>query len=92
LVLRLGITKAPEYKIKRIPRPGRDEFRASVEIYDGNEVISRHTGPTFRLSCEAAVSDAAWEAITSLNYRYRGSLKGTLYSYYPQRKRGSKRF
>ena len=67
LLHKVGINTSPEYHVKRIPRPGRDEFRAEVTIYDGPHVVSKHAGPAFRSTCGAAVSDAAWEAMTALH-------------------------
>ena len=88
----VGITKAPEYHVKRVPRPGRDEFRAEVTVYDGPRVVSKHAGPTFRSTCAAAVSDAAWEAMTVLSHTFRRFLAGTGYSYIPRRRSGSRRY
>jgi len=47
LLRHIGITTAPEFRIKRTPRPGREEFRAVVEIFNGPNVISRHMGLAF---------------------------------------------
>jgi hypothetical protein len=61
----LGITTAPWYWIKEVPRSGRVEFKAIVEIFFGSRVLCRHKGPAFRTSRSDAVADAAWQAITS---------------------------
>jgi hypothetical protein len=42
MVVHLGITTAPRYRIKEVPRPGRVEFKAVAEIFSGSKVISRH--------------------------------------------------
>jgi hypothetical protein len=42
LIVHLGITTAPRYKIKGVPRPGRVESRAFTEIFSGSRVISGH--------------------------------------------------
>ena len=55
----IGITTAPEFRIKRVPHPGLKEFRTIVEIFNGPNVVSRHTGPAFRSSYSDAVTDAA---------------------------------
>jgi hypothetical protein len=44
----INITTPPEFKIKRIPRPGREEYKAIMEIISGPNVLSRHKGLTFR--------------------------------------------
>jgi hypothetical protein len=35
----LGITTAPRYQIKEVPRPGQVEFKAVVEIFFGSRVL-----------------------------------------------------
>jgi hypothetical protein len=61
----LGITTAPKYRIKEVPRPGRVEFKAIVEILFGSRVLCRHKGTSFKTSHNDVVADAAWQAITS---------------------------
>jgi hypothetical protein len=61
----IGITTTPEFRIKRVPRPEREEFRAPVEVFNRPDMISRHMGLAFRASCSDAVADAAWKAITA---------------------------
>jgi hypothetical protein len=56
----INITTPPEFRIKRIPCPGREEYKAIVEIISGTNVLSRHKGPTFRTTHQDAVADAAW--------------------------------
>jgi hypothetical protein len=65
LLEHLGITTAPRYRIKEVPRSGRVEFKAIAEIFFGSRILCRHKGPAFRTSCTDAVDDAAWQAITS---------------------------
>jgi hypothetical protein len=60
LLNHLNITTPPEFRIKRIPRPGREEYKAIVEIISGPNVLSRHKGPAFRTTYPDAVADAAW--------------------------------
>jgi hypothetical protein len=60
-----GITTAPRYRIKEVPRSGRVEFKAIAEIFFGSRILYRHKGPAFRTSHSDAVADAAWQAITS---------------------------
>jgi hypothetical protein len=60
LLEHLGITTAPRYKIKEVPRPGRVEFKAIAEIFFGSMILCRHKGPAFRTSRSDAVADAAW--------------------------------
>jgi hypothetical protein len=65
LLEHLGITTAPRYRIKEVPRSGRVEFKAVAEIFFGSRVLCRHKGPAFRTSRSDVVADVAWQAITS---------------------------
>jgi hypothetical protein len=65
LLEHLGITTAPRYRIKEVPRSGRVEFKAIAEIFFRSQILCRHKGPAFRTSCNDAVADAAWQAVTS---------------------------
>jgi hypothetical protein len=58
MLVHLGITTAPRYRIKEVPRPGRVEFRAITDIFFGSRVLCRHQGPAFRVSCSDTVADA----------------------------------
>jgi hypothetical protein len=40
LLNRINITTPPEFRIKRIPRPGREECKAIMEIISGPNVLS----------------------------------------------------
>jgi hypothetical protein len=40
LLNRINITTLPEFRIKRVPRPGREEYKAIVEILSGPNVLS----------------------------------------------------
>jgi hypothetical protein len=59
LLEHLGITTAPWYRIKEVPRSGRVEFKAIAEIFFRSRVLCRHKGPAFRTSRSDAVADAA---------------------------------
>jgi hypothetical protein len=59
LLEHLGITIAPWYRIKEVPRSGREEFKTIAEIFFGSRVLGRHKGPAFRTSCSDAVADVA---------------------------------
>jgi hypothetical protein len=83
----INITTPPELRIKRIPRPGREEYKAIVEIISGPNVLSRHKGPAFRTTYQDAVADAAWKAITTYSRRYHDELRNTVYHLLPQRKK-----
>jgi hypothetical protein len=87
LLNRINITTLPEFRIKRIPRPGREEYKAIVEIISGPNVLSRHKGPAFRTTSQDAVTDAAWQAITTYSHRYHDKLRNTVYHLLPQRKK-----
>jgi hypothetical protein len=65
LLEHLGITTAPQYRIKEVPCLGRVEFNAIAEIFFGSRILCRHKGPAFRTSRSDAVANAAWQAITS---------------------------
>jgi hypothetical protein len=60
LLKHINITTPPKFIIKRIPRPGREEYKTIVEIISGPNVLSRHRGPAFRTTYPDAVADAAW--------------------------------
>jgi hypothetical protein len=87
LLNRINITTLPEFRIKRIPRHGREEYKAIMEILSGSNVPSRHKGPAFRTTCQDAVADAAWQAITTYSHRYHDELRNTVYHLLPQRKK-----
>jgi hypothetical protein len=40
LLNRINITTPPEFRIKRFPRPGREEYKAIMEIIRGPNVLS----------------------------------------------------
>jgi hypothetical protein len=81
------MTTPPEFRIKRIPCPGREEYKAIVEILSGPIVLSQHKGPTFRTTCQDAVAVGAWQAITTYSRRYHDELRNTVYHLLPQRKK-----
>jgi hypothetical protein len=87
LLNRINITTLPEFRIKRILCPGREEYKANMEIISGPNVLSRHKGPAFRTTCQDAVADAAWQAITTYSCRYHDELRNTIYHLLPQRKK-----
>jgi hypothetical protein len=87
LLNHINITTPPEFRIKRILRPGREEYKAIVEIISGSNVLSRHKGPAFRTTYQDAVADAAWQAITTYSQRYHDELRNTVYHLLPQRKK-----
>jgi DNA-binding transcriptional LysR family regulator len=60
LLEHLGITTAPRYRIKEVPRSGQVEFKAIVEIFFGFRILYRHKGPAFRTSRSDAIADATW--------------------------------
>jgi hypothetical protein len=59
LLEHLGITTAPRYRIKEVPRSGRVEFKVIAEIFFRSRILCRHKGPAFRPSRSDAVADAA---------------------------------
>jgi hypothetical protein len=60
LLEHLGITTAPRYRIREVPRPGRVEFKVTTEIFFGSRGLCSHKGPAFRTSRSDAIADATW--------------------------------
>jgi hypothetical protein len=60
LLEHLGITTAPQYRIKEVPRSGWMEFKAVAEIFFSSRVLCRHKGSAFRTSHSDTVADATW--------------------------------
>jgi hypothetical protein len=89
LLNHLNITTQLEFRIKRVPRPGQEKYKAIVEIFSGPNVLSRHKGLAFRAMYQDVVADAAWQAITTYNHRYHEELKNTIYHLQPQRKKNT---
>jgi hypothetical protein len=87
LLEHLGITTAPRYRIKEVPRSGRVEFKAIAEIFFGSRVLCRHKGPAFRTSHSDAVADAAWQAITSWVRSNKSQLQNLVHYLLPYRKK-----
>jgi hypothetical protein len=63
----IDITTPPDFRIKRVPCLEWEEYKATVGILNGPNVIIRHKGFTFRATYQDVVADAAWQAITTLN-------------------------
>jgi hypothetical protein len=87
LLEHLGITTTPRYRIKEVPRSGRVEFKAIAEIFFGSRVLCRHKRPAFRTSRSDAVTDAAWQAITSWVHSNKGRLQNLVHYLLPYRKK-----
>jgi hypothetical protein len=87
LLEHLGITTAPKYRIKEVPRPGRVEFKAIIEIFFGSRVLCRHKRLAFRTSRNNVVADAAWQAITSWVRSNKRRLKSSVHYLLPYRKK-----
>jgi hypothetical protein len=87
LLEHLGITTAPRYRIKEVPRSGRVEFKAIAEIFFGSRILCRHKGPAFRTSCSDAIADAAWQAITSWVRSNKSRLQNSVHYLLPYRKK-----
>jgi hypothetical protein len=82
-----GITTAPRYRIKEVPRSGRVEFKAIAEIFFRSRILYRHKGPAFRTSRSNAVADAAWQAITSWVHSNKSRLQNSVHYLLPYRKK-----
>jgi hypothetical protein len=65
LLEHLGITTAPRYRIKKVPRSGRVEFKAIAEIFFGSRVLCWHKGPAFRTSHSDDVAAAPIEVVAA---------------------------
>jgi hypothetical protein len=50
LLNRIDITTPPEFRIKRVLRSGREEYKAIMEILSGPNVINRHKCLAFRVT------------------------------------------
>jgi hypothetical protein len=87
LLEHLGITIAPRYRIKEVPRSGRVEFKAIAEIFFGSKILCRHKGPAFRTSRSDAVADAASQAITSWVRSNKSQLQNSVHYFLPYRKK-----
>jgi hypothetical protein len=87
LLEHLGITTAPRYRIKEVPRSGRVEFKATAEIFFGSRILCRHKGPAFRTSRSDAVADATWQAITSWVRSNKSGLQNSVHYLLPYRKK-----
>jgi hypothetical protein len=87
LLFQLGITRTPEYRVKGVPKPGSMEFPCTVEVFDGQEVVGKHTCPTPRATCAEAVADATSQALMSWNCSQHHDPKESIYALYPWRKK-----
>jgi hypothetical protein len=87
LLEHLGITTAPRYRIKEVPRSGRVEFKAIAEIFFRSRILCRHKGPAFRTLRGDAVADAAWQAITSWVHSNKSRLQNSVHYLLPYRKK-----
>jgi hypothetical protein len=47
LLNHINITTLPEFRIKRVPRLGQEEYKAIMEILSGPNVLSHHKGLAF---------------------------------------------
>jgi hypothetical protein len=83
----LGITTAPRYRIKEVPRSGRVEFKAIAEIFFRSRILCRHKGPAFRTSHSDVVADAVWQAITSWVRSNKSPLQNSVHYLLPYRKK-----
>jgi hypothetical protein len=87
LLEHLGITTAPWYRVKEVPRSGRVEFKDITEFFFGSRILCRHKGPAFSTSCSDAVADAAWQAITSWVRSNKSRLQNSVSYLLPYRKK-----
>jgi hypothetical protein len=79
----INITTRLEFRIKKIPRPRREEYKAIVETISRPNVFSRHNGLAFKTTYQDAVADAAWQAMTNYSRRYHDEMRNTVYYLLP---------
>jgi hypothetical protein len=87
LLEHLGITTAPRYRVKEVPRSGRVESKAIAGIFFGSRILCRHKGLAFRTSRSDAVVDAAWQAITSWVCSNKSRLQNSVHYLLPYRQK-----
>jgi hypothetical protein len=87
LLEHLGITTAPRYRIKEVPRSVRVDFKAVTEIFFGSRVLCRHNRPAFRTSRSDDVADATWQAITSWVHSNKSRLQNSVHYLLSYRKK-----
>jgi hypothetical protein len=87
LLNHINITTPPVFRIKRIPCPGREEYKAIAEILSGPNGLSRHKGPAVRTTYQDAAANATWQAITTYSRIYHDELRNTVYHLLRQRKK-----
>jgi hypothetical protein len=87
LLEHLGITTAPWYRIKEVQHSGRVEFKAIAEIFFGSKILCQYKGPAFRTSRSDAVTDAAWQALTSWVHSNKSRLQNSVHYLLPYRKK-----
>jgi hypothetical protein len=87
LLEHLGITTAPQYRIKEVPHSGRVEIKAIAEIFFGSKILYRHKGLAFRTLHNDAVADGAWQVITSWVCSNKSRLQNSVHYLLPYRKK-----
>jgi hypothetical protein len=63
------------------------EFTCTVEVSDGQEVVSKHGCPSPRATCAEAVADAAWQALMNWSCSWHHDLMDSMYALYTRRKK-----
>jgi hypothetical protein len=63
------------------------EFTYTVEVFDEQEVVSKHACPTPQVTYAEAMADTAWQALMSWNRSWHHDLKDSIYALYTQRKK-----
>jgi hypothetical protein len=87
LLEHLGITTAPRYRIKEVPRSGQVEFKAIADIFFRTRFLCYHKGPAFRTSRSDVGADAAWQAITLWVRSNKHWLQNSVHYLLPYRKK-----
>jgi hypothetical protein len=87
LLEHLGITTAPRYRVKEVPRSGQVEFKAITEIFFRSRILCRHKGLAFRTSRSDAIADATRQAITLWVRSNKSRLQNSVNYLLPYRKK-----
>jgi hypothetical protein len=87
LLVHLGITTAPRYRIKEVLRPRWVEFKTITEIFLRSRVLFRHQGLAFTASRSDAVVDAARQAITLWVRSNKSRLQNSIHRLLPYQKK-----
>jgi hypothetical protein len=58
-----------------------------MEVFNGSQVVGRHTGPAPRAMCAKVMDNAAWKMLMSWNRSWYRDLGHSIYALYRQMKK-----